>query len=158
MALTLPLQDISAPIPPGYVRVIFFNDESVLRPGSNGKQHCNASVIRIKLDGKVSPNLYTSSYVQLFLKPGKYELQLERWFLATLTDQYRVEIQEPKAYFRVWSTLIGTNYEKVEAVPLTSRRPFTSSLVATFDHGFATYNWPDLLPIPPACGRVFGFP
>jgi hypothetical protein len=116
--LALPPQDLSTPVPAGYVRVVFFNDTFEPLNYATG-------TIRIQIDGKTAPSLYLNHYAQLFLKPGQHEVMLEHWDLFTFTDRYQVEIQPPEAYFRVWTTPLGNKYEHLESLPPDFRTRFT---------------------------------
>lgn len=108
--LPLPPQNVSTPVPAGYVRVVFFNDTFEALNWATG-------TIRIQIDGHTAPSLYLNHYAQLFLKPGEYELMLEHWDIVTFTDHYKIEIVQPESFIRVWTTPLGNKYEFVDSLP-----------------------------------------
>ena len=116
--LALPSQDVSTPVPPGYVRVVFFNDTLEALNWATG-------TIRIQVDGQTAPSLYLNHYAQLFLRPGEYELMLEHWDVFKFTDRYRVQIAEPGMFFRVWCTPFATKYEVLKTLPPHFESHFT---------------------------------
>jgi len=108
--LPLPSQDLRTEVPPGYSRVVFFNDSSEALYFESGN-------IRIQLNGSTAPSLYLNHYAQLFLVPGEYELMLEHFDLFKFTDRYDIAISGPEVFIRIWCRPVSTQYERVEKLP-----------------------------------------
>jgi hypothetical protein len=100
------------------VRVVLFNDTIEALNYATG-------TMRIQLNGQSVPSLYLNHYVQLFLKPGEYELMLEHWDLFQFTDRFAIAIVEPAAYLRLWTTPFGNNFEALHELPNDFDSEFT---------------------------------
>jgi len=109
--LALPDQTTSAPLPAGYVRVVVFNDTF------EAMNFDNSGVMRIQIDGQTAPSLYLRHYAQLFLKPGEHQLLLEHFDLFLFTDKFRLKVEPPATFVRIWTTPFGNRFEVVPELP-----------------------------------------
>ena len=102
----LPTQDLKASPPKGKTRVIFYNGNRV-----NPLFMDFSWRIGIKLSDKVVENLHMREYVQLFLKPASYKVELSHFDLITLNDLYYIKVEnDSPIYIQAYNTPISTKY------------------------------------------------
>ena len=106
----LPAQDVSAPIPDGMVRVVFFNT-------SNHALYFESGHIRIQLDGNQIPTIWLDRYVQVYAEPGEHQLLLEHLDVFMFTDQYTVSFEGPEVFLEVFNNITSTKYKQVDELP-----------------------------------------
>jgi hypothetical protein len=122
----LPPQDVSAPIPDGHVRVVFFNT-------SNHLLYFESGPIRIQLDGNQIPSIWLDHYAQIYAQPGKHHLLLEHYDLFMWTSEYEVEFKDPEVFLEVYNRPVSTKYKFVDELP--------SDFLTRFKPGRDPNNW-----------------
>ena len=108
--IPLQSQDISAPVPTGVVRVVFFNT-------SNRALFWESGWIRIRLDGRTVPTLWLDEYTQILTEPGEHRLLLEHFDLFQFTDTYTVTFSGTEVFLEVFCTTLSTKFRQVERLP-----------------------------------------
>ena len=68
MPFPIPGQQLEEPVPPGLVRVVFFNTSNKIVYPTSGS-------VRIQLNGQTVPTVHFDNYTQIFVEPGEYELE-----------------------------------------------------------------------------------
>ena len=114
----LPAQDISASVPDGMVRVVFFNT-------SNHALYFESGHIRIQLDGNQIPTIWLDRYVQVYAESGEHRLLLEHVDVFTFTDQYTVSFEGPEVFLEVFNGITSTKYKQVDQLPPDFHSRFT---------------------------------
>jgi hypothetical protein len=107
----LPPQDINAPTEQGKVRVVFFNDTNPVLFADGSWR------IGIKIDGRGVENLHLHKYVQLYLTPGLYVLELSHRDIFLFPSKYDLEVGETTMFVRVFNGITSTKYEVLEQKP-----------------------------------------
>jgi len=115
----LPAQDVSASIPDGMVRVVFFNT-------SNHALYFESGHIRIQLDGNQVPTIWLDEYVQVYAEPGEHQLLLEHVDVFTFTDRYTVLLEDREVYLEVFNNVTSTKYKQVDDLPSDFHSRFKS--------------------------------
>jgi hypothetical protein len=111
----IPGQQLDEPVPPGLVRVVFFNTSNKIVYPTSGS-------VRIQLNGQTVPTVHFDNYTQVFVEPGEYDLLLEHFdTVAYFKKRYHVEISPPEAFFAVYSKPISTGYDQVPVLPADFR-------------------------------------
>jgi hypothetical protein len=108
----LPSQALDAPAADEKTKVIFYNGN-----GFNPLFLDGSWRIGIKLDGVGVENLHLHKYVQVFLKPGPYKLELSHIDLFTFRDEYDFDVTSKTMFVEVYNTLIGNDYETQKVKP-----------------------------------------
>lgn len=108
----LPSQALDAQATDERTKVIFYNGN-----GFNPLFLDGSWRIGIKLDGIGVENLHLQEYVQVFLKPGPYKLELSHIDLFTFRGVYDFEVTSKTMFVEVYNTLIGNDYEIKKAEP-----------------------------------------
>ena len=108
--LPLPAQDVSASIPDGLARVVFFNT-------SNHALYWESGHIRIQLNGNQVPTVWLDEYVQVYVEPGEYQLLLEHLDVFMFTDMYTLKVDDPEVFLEVYNGITSTNYKRVGDLP-----------------------------------------
>jgi hypothetical protein len=114
----LPAQDVAAPIPDDYVRVVFFNT-------SNHALYFESGHIRIQLDGYQIPTIWLDRYVQVYAEPGEHELLLEHYDVLMWKSRYTVEFVGPEVFLEVYNNPTSTKYKEVDELPADFHSRFT---------------------------------
>lgn len=122
----LSAQDVSAPIPRGLVRVVFYN-------ASNRVLYVDSGPIRIQLDGEQVPSIWLDRYIQVYAQPGEHELLLEHYDLFTWKRRYTIDLKGPEVFLKVYNTPISTKYKQVYELP--------SNFHARYKPGRDPNNW-----------------
>jgi len=104
-ALTLPSQDTSVVSPEGKTRVVFFNNSNPILFGDGSWR------IGIKINGEGVENLHLWKYVQVFLVPRTYKLELSHIDFFRFNDEYQLEVGTKPMFIEVFNGLISTNFE-----------------------------------------------
>jgi hypothetical protein len=108
----LPTQDLNAANEESKTRVVFYNGN-----GYNPLYLDGSWRVGIKLNGIGVENLHIDKYVQLFLMPGTYNLELSHIDLFTFRDEYIFQVGSETMYVRVYNTPISTKYEVNKTEP-----------------------------------------
>lgn len=108
----LPEQNLAAPVPDSKTRVIFYNGNGLNPLFLDGSWR-----VGIKVDGVGVENLHVGKYVQLFLSPGNYKVELSHIDLIAFRDNYDIQVGSKPLYIKVYNTPISTKYEVQEAEP-----------------------------------------
>ena len=106
----LPEQDVSAPIPDGLVRVVFFNT-------SNHALYFESGPIRIQLDGNQVPSIWLDHYVQVYAQPGEHQLLLEHYDMFMWKSRYTLQFEGAEVFLEVYNNPTSTKYKQVEELP-----------------------------------------
>ena len=106
----LPAQDVSASIPDGFIRVVFFNT-------SNHALYWESGHIRIQLDGNQIPTIWLDEYVQVHAKQGEHQLLLEHFDVFMFKDRYSLEFEGPEVFLEVYNGFTSTKYKRVDELP-----------------------------------------
>ncbi|MDP6968383.1 MAG: hypothetical protein QGG88_04625 [Gammaproteobacteria bacterium] len=102
----LPSQDLSLLPDDGKTKVVFYNGN-----GLNPLYLDGSWRVGIKLDNVGVANLHIGEYVQVFLTPGDYDIELSHIDVFTFRDTYRVNVGADTVFVKVYNTPISTKYE-----------------------------------------------
>lgn len=108
----LPTQQLSAQSDDDKTKVIFFNGN-----GFNPLYLDGSWRVGIKIDGVGVENLHIDKYVQIFLKPGSYRLELSHIDLFTFRDEYDFDVGSETMYVKVYNTPLATKYQVQNRAP-----------------------------------------
>ena len=108
----LPAQELSAHPHEDKTKVIFYNGN-----GFNPLYLDGSWRVGIKVDGVGVENLHIDKYVQIFLKPGSYRLELSHIDLFTFRDEYDFDVGSETMYVKVYNTPLSTKYQVQDKVP-----------------------------------------
>ncbi len=108
----LPSQALDAPPTDGKTKVIFYNGN-----GFNPLFLDGSWRVGIKIDGVGVENLHVKKYVQVFLTPGNYDIELSHIDLFTFRNEYSFDVGSETMFAKVYNTPISTKYELQESEP-----------------------------------------
>ena len=108
----LPTQDLSVHPDQDKTKVIFYNGN-----GFNPLYLDGSWRVGIKVDGVGIENLHIDKYVQIFLKPGSYSLELSHIDVFTFRDEYSFDVGSETMYVKVYNTPFSTKYQVQDKAP-----------------------------------------
>jgi len=108
----LPTQDLSAHPFEDRTKVIFYNGN-----GFNPLYLDGSWRVGIKVDGVGVENLHIDKYVQVFLRPGNYRLELSHIDVFTFRDEYSFDVGSEIMYVKVYNTPLSTKYKVQDEAP-----------------------------------------
>jgi len=115
----LPSQALDAQVNDNETKVIFYNGN-----GYNPLFLDGSWRIGIKVDGVGVENLHLQKYVQVFLKPGPYRLEVSHIDLFTFRDEYDFNVTSETMFVEVYNTLIGNDFEIQKVEPAGFRSDY----------------------------------
>jgi hypothetical protein len=83
--------------------------------------------VGIKINEVGVENLHIGKYVQLFLSPGTYKLELSHIDLFTFRDNYELKVGANLMYVKTYNTPVSTKYEIQESEPREFRKNFEAA-------------------------------
>lgn len=119
---SLPTQSLSATSYKSETRVVFYNGN-----GFNPLFLDGSWRVGIKIDGKGVDNLHIGKYVQVFLVPGTYNIELSHFDIFTFSDEYTLQVGAEDMYVRVYNALMSTEYEVQYSEPEEFRGKYEAS-------------------------------
>jgi hypothetical protein len=102
----LPDQSLTSLVPPGKVRLVFFN-------ASQRALYLVTGPIGIEVDGVGVETIDIGHYVQIDVTPGVHTLDLGHVDLITFRNSYSITARGDLLYIRVYCTPTQTKYEIV---------------------------------------------
>lgn len=109
---SLPTQDLLKHPDGEKTKVVFYNGN-----GFNPLYLDGSWRVGIKIDGVGVENLHIGKYVQLFLTPGNYSLELSHIDVFTFRDEYSFDVGSETMYVKTYNTPISTKYQIQEKEP-----------------------------------------
>lgn len=115
----LPAQDLNVSPESEKTKVVFYNGN-----GFNPLYLDGSWRVGIKIDGVGVENLNIGKYVQLFLNPGNYNVELSHIDIFTFRDVYSFDVGSDAMYVKVYNTPISTKYKIEQNEPDSFREKF----------------------------------
>lgn len=101
-----PAPPVTSALPPsGKTQIVFFNSTNRMLWGPGTGR------IEIRINGGPADYLRQRKYVQVFLTPGSYKLELSHFDIFTFNDTYPLEVGTKPMYIEVFNSPVKTNFE-----------------------------------------------
>lgn len=117
--IQLPAQSINTDTPAGLARVIFFNTSDQSFAGLPF-----AGNIQLAISGDWYPDIDKNSYLQLFLKPGEYDVKLQHTDSFAFTDSYDLVVGNDTVYVNIFRRMFSNELVVVDELPLDFEKKF----------------------------------
>jgi hypothetical protein len=118
----LPDQALDASPTESKTKIVFYNGNGLNPLFLDGSWR-----VGIKLDGVGVENLHIGKYVQLFLDPGDYKLELSHIDLFTFRDNYDLKVGANPMYIKIYNTPVSTKYEIQNSEPSEFKKYFKAA-------------------------------
>lgn len=112
-------QRLSAPVPPGYSRVVVFNSSNSVLYGLD-----HSGRMQVLIDNRALGSLDPGEYAQVFLKPGRHDVALRHRDMMWFETEHPVLIDRPERFLEVACEPSGQRFEARDELPIEFRRKY----------------------------------